>query len=57
MINIRKASDNVTTWAELKRALQVGRKPIDVGDEIDIELKDGQAVARVGGLVKRSTLL
>lgn len=57
MINIRKASDNVTTWAELKRALQVGRKPIDVGDEIDIELKDGQAVTLVCELVKNGHAL
>lgn len=52
MIKIRKASDNVSTWKEVQTALRAGRRPIDVGDEIDIELKDGQSVTLVCELVK-----
>lgn len=52
MIKIRKASDSVSTWKELQTALQAGRRPIDVGDEIDIELKDGQSVTLICELMK-----
>lgn len=47
MIYIRKANERVDTWRGLKEALRAGKKPVEVEDEIDIVLKDGQEVTLV----------
>ena len=39
MIEIRKHNDIMITWAELKDAIRAGSSLLNVGDEIDIELK------------------
>ena len=52
MIEIRKHNDIMTTWAELKDAIRAGSSLLNVGDEIDIELKTGERVTLVCELVK-----
>lgn len=52
MIKIRKCADKVTTWAELRDAVHAGSSPLDIGDEIDIELKTGERVTLVCEQVK-----
>ena len=47
MIEIRKNNDMMTTWAELKDAIRAGSSLLNVGDEIDIELKTGEKVTLV----------
>lgn len=47
MIKIRKCADTITTWAELRDAVQAGSSPLNVGDEIDIVLKTGEKVTLV----------
>ena len=47
MIEIRKHNDIMTTWAELKDAIRAGSSLLNVGDEIDIELKTGEKVTLV----------
>lgn len=47
MIEIRKYNDMMTTWAELKDAIRTGSSLLNVGDEIDIELKTGEKVTLV----------
>lgn len=52
MIRIRKCADTITTWAELRNAVHVGSSPLNIGDEIDIELKTGERVTLVCEQVK-----
>lgn len=52
MIEIRKCNDMVTTWAELRDAVHTGFSPLNIGDEIDIELKTGERVTLVCEQVK-----
>ena len=52
MIKIRKNNDMMTTWAELKADIRAGSSPLNIGDEIDIELKTGERVALVCEQVK-----
>lgn len=52
MIKIGKCADTITTWAELRDAVHAGSSPLNVGDEIDIELKTGERVTLVCELVK-----
>lgn len=52
MIKIRKCADTITTWAELRDAVHAGSSPLNIGDEIDIELKTGERVALVCEQVK-----
>lgn len=52
MIKIRKCVDKITTWAELRDAVHAGSSPLDIGDEIDIELKTGERVTLVCEQVK-----
>lgn len=47
MIKNRKCNDVLTTWAELRDAVHAGSSPLDIGDEIDIELKTGERVTLV----------
>jgi hypothetical protein len=47
MIKIRKYSNMMTTWAELKDAIRAGSSLLNVGDEIDIVLKTGEKVTLV----------
>ena len=47
MIEIRKNNDMMTTWAELKDDIRAGSSLLNVGDEIDIELKTGEKVTLV----------
>ena len=47
MIKIRKNNDMMTTWAELKDDIRDGSSLLNVGDEIDIELKTGEKVTLV----------
>ena len=47
MIKIRKNNDMITTWAELKDDIRDGSSLLNVGDEIDIELKTGEKVTLV----------
>ena len=47
MIEIRKNNDMMTTWAELKDDIRDGSSWLNVGDEIDIELKPGEKVTLV----------
>ena len=47
MIKIRKNNDMMTTWAELKDDIRDGSSLLNVGDEIDIELKTGEKVTPV----------
>ena len=52
MIEIRKCADTTTTWAELRDAVHAGSSPLNIGDEIDIELKTGERVTLVCEQVK-----
>lgn len=52
MIKIRKCADTITTWAELRNAVHAGSSPLNIGDEIDIELKTGERVTLVCEQVK-----
>lgn len=52
MIKIRKCNDLLTTWAELRDAVHAGSSPLNIGDEIDIELKTGERVTLVCEQVK-----
>ena len=52
MIKIRKCADTITTWAELRDAVHAGSSPLNIGDEIDIELKTGERVTLVCEQVK-----
>lgn len=52
MIKIRKCNDVLTTWAELRDAVHAGSSSLNVGDEIDIELKTGERVTLVCEQVK-----
>ena len=52
MIKIRKCADTITTWAELRDAVHAGSNPLNIGDEIDIELKTGERVTLVCEQVK-----
>lgn len=52
MIKIGKCADTITTWAELRDAVYAGSSPLDIGDEIDIELKTGERVTLVCEQVK-----
>lgn len=52
MIKIRKCDDTITTWAELRNAVHAGSSPLNIGDEIDIELKTGERVTLVCEQVK-----
>lgn len=52
MIKIRKCADTTTTWAELRNAVHAGSNQLNVGDEIDIELKTGERVTLVCEQVK-----
>ena len=52
MIEIRKNNDMMTTWAELKDDIRDGSSLLNVGDEIDIELKTGERVTLVCEQVK-----
>ena len=47
MVEIRKNNDMMTTWAELKDDIRAGSSLLNVGDEIDIELKTGEKVTLV----------
>lgn len=47
MIEIRKASSLETTWAELRASIKSNTSPLNVSDEIDIELKTGECVTLV----------
>lgn len=47
MIKIRKCADTITTWAELRDAVHAGSSQLNIGDEIDIELKTGEKVTLV----------
>ena len=47
MIEIRKNNVMMTTWAELKDDIRAGSSLLNVGDEIDIELKTGEKVTLV----------
>lgn len=51
MIN-RKCNYTITTWVELRDAVHAGSRLLDVGDEIDIELKTGERVTLVCEQVK-----
>ena len=52
MIKIRKCADTITTWAELRDAVHAGSSLLNIGDEIDIELKTGERVTLVCEQVK-----
>ena len=52
MIKIRKNNDMMTTWAELKDDIRDGSSLLNIGDEIDIELKTGERVTLVCEQVK-----
>lgn len=52
MIEIRKYNDMTTTWAELRDDIHAGFSLLNVGDEIEIELKTGERVTLVCELVK-----
>ena len=52
MIKIGKCADTITTWAELRDAVHAGSNPLNIGDEIDIELKTGERVTLVCEQVK-----
>lgn len=52
MIKNEKCADTITTWAELRDAVHAGSSPLDIGDEIDIELKTGERVTLVCEQVK-----
>lgn len=52
MIKNRKCADTITTWAELRNAVHAGSSPLNIGDEIDIELKTGERVTLVCEQVK-----
>lgn len=47
MIEIRKVSTSETTWEELKTSIKNNTSPLNIGDEIDIELKTGEKVTLV----------
>ena len=47
MIEIKKNCTLETTWAELKEDIEAASNPLNVGDEIDIELKTGEKVTLV----------
>lgn len=54
MIKIKKTDESgiATTWKDLSEALAAGEAPLGIGDEIDIELKNGEAVTLVCELVE-----
>lgn len=52
MIKNEKCADTITTWAELRDAVHAGSSLLNVGDEIEIELKTGERVTLVCELVK-----
>lgn len=52
MIKIRKCADTIQTWADLRDAIRAGSSPLNIGDEIDIELKTGERVTLVCEQVK-----
>lgn len=52
MIEIKKCNDMVTTWMELRDAIRTGSSLLNVGDEIEIELKTGERVTLVCEWVK-----
>ena len=52
MIKIRKCADTITTWEELRDAVHAGSSLLNIGDEIDIELKTGERVTLVCEQVK-----
>ena len=52
MIEIKKYDSFKTTWADLKNSCKHNCNPLDIGDEIDIELKTGEKVTLVCELVK-----
>lgn len=52
MIEIRHASALRTTWTELKTNIKNDTSPLNIGDEIDIELKTGERVTLVCEQVK-----
>lgn len=52
MIEIKKNCTLETTWAELKEDIEAASNPLNVGDEIDIELKTGERVTLVCEQVK-----
>lgn len=52
MIKIRKCADTIQTWADLRDAIRDGSSPLNIGDEIDIELKTGERVTLVCEQVK-----
>lgn len=47
MIEIRKGDTLRTTWEELKISIKNNTSSLNVGDEIDIELKTGEKVTLV----------
>lgn len=52
MIEIKKNCTLETTWAELKEDIEAASNLLNVGDEIDIELKTGERVTLVCEQVK-----
>lgn len=52
MIKIKKCADTIQTWADLRDAIRAGSSPLNIGDEIDIELKTGERVTLVCEQVK-----
>ena len=52
MIKIRHDSALITIWTELKTNIKNDTIPLNIGDEIDIELKTGERVTLVCELVK-----